>query len=96
MTGDRVKATRHRVKAIGRPRQSVPFFFEPSCHALVPRSIPDDRTNLKSVKDCSDAFEYGKWMMDRMQKFVEYKGFLKCVTKEEEELLTCNGTLIIH
>lgn len=94
MTGDKVKATRHKVKAIGRPRQSVPFFFEPSYHAMVPYDIPKDRTTIKTVEDCPNAFEYGKWMTNRMQMFVEYKDFLKCVTIEEEQLLKENGVLV--
>lgn len=79
MTGDRLKSTEHRVLAIGRPRKSVPFFFEPSCHAMVPRSLPQDPTSISSVAECTDTFEYGPWMINRIQQFIEYKDFLKGV-----------------
>ena len=77
MTGDRLKSTEHRVLAIGHPRKSVPFFFEPSYHAMVPRSLPQDPTSVSSVAECSDAFEYGPWMKERIKQFIEYGDFLK-------------------
>ena len=77
MTGDRLKSTEHRVLAIGRPRQSVPFFFEPSYHAKVPRSLPQDLSSISSAAECTDTFEYGPWMKERIKQFIEYGDFLK-------------------
>ena len=77
MTGRKVKATIHRVKAIGRARQSVAFFLEPGYSALLPNHLPED-----PEKECSstyhpkeDSYEYGRWLRNYIQKFIEYKGF---------------------
>ena len=75
MTGERVKATMHRVLAIGRPRRSVPFFLEPAYHAKLPHVLSID-TKMKSVLECEDVFEYGPYMIKTCQQFIEYKGFL--------------------
>ncbi len=82
MTADRVKATIHRVLAIGRPRRSVPFFLEPSYHAMIPNHLPEDKT-LESVSlyPREDCFEYGPFMVEYIQRFVEYKGFLDHIKK---------------
>ena len=85
MTGDRLKSTEHRVLAIGRARKSVPFFFEPSCHAMVPTTLPKDLTSISSAAECTDKFEYGPWMVQRMQQFVEYKDFLKDIESVKQE-----------
>ena len=63
MTGGRVKATIHRVLSIGRPRQSVPFFLEPSYHAKLPNSLPTEADMEVSAADhpVLDTFEYGPW-----------------------------------
>ncbi len=77
MTGNRLKATIHRVLAIGRPRKSVPFFFEPSYHAFVPKSLPEDKTTESASEyPREDTFEYGPFMVEFIQRFVEHKGFL--------------------
>ena len=75
MTNNRVKATIHRVLAIGRQRRSVPFFLEPSFHSYVPRRLPDDKT-MASAADYprDDTFQYGPWMIDFAQRFIEFKG----------------------
>ena len=90
MTGDRLKSTEHRVLAIGRPRQSVAFFFEPSCHAMVPTSLPQDVTSITSVAECTDKFEYGPWMVERTQQFVEFKGLFKIIgsLQNDQSLVT--------
>ena len=76
MTGGRVKATMHRVLAIGRPRRSVPFFLAPSFHGKLPRVLPED-TSVKSVTDCTgEMFEYGPYSIESTTKFIEYKGLL--------------------
>lgn len=76
MTGDRLKSTEHRVLAIGRSRQSVPFFFEPSYHTQVPRSLPQDLSGISSAAECTDTFEYGPFMKERIKQFIEYGDFL--------------------
>ena len=80
MTGRRVKATIHRVLAIGRPRQSVPFFLEPAFHAMVPKSIPANgkvETEMSVEEhDQEDTFKYGPWLMEYMSRFVEYQNWL--------------------
>ncbi len=77
MTNRVVKANIHRVKAIGRPRQSVPFFLEPGYHAWVPKSLPQDSEKEVSTAQHpkEDSFEYGPWCREHMQRFIEYKGF---------------------
>lgn len=75
MTNNCVKATTHRVLAIGRQRRSVPFFLEPSFHAYVPKRLPIDKT-LKSAADYpkEDSFEYGPFCVELIRRFVEYRG----------------------
>jgi isopenicillin N synthase-like dioxygenase len=41
MTGNQLKATKHRVLDIGVERYSCPFFFEPFYLAMIPDSIFD-------------------------------------------------------
>lgn len=53
------KATRHRVRDIGRDRFSVPFFFEPRFHAKF--NFPD-----------STSIIYGPWMIQSMKRHQEY------------------------
>lgn len=79
MTGKKVKATIHRVLAIGRPRQSVPFFLEGGYHAMVPKTLPNplDSESLASDHPKEDCFEYGSWLREYIQRFVEYKDFDK-------------------
>lgn len=74
MTNRRVKATIHRVKAIGRPRQSVPFFLEPWYHAKVPQSLPQDpKKEMSSVQHPQeDSLEYGPWLKNSLLRFVEW------------------------
>ena len=74
MTGRRVKATIHRVLAIGRPRQSVPFFLEPAYHAMLPRSIPKkgEEEHSASKHSTEDTFKYGPWLDTYMKRFVEW------------------------
>ena len=85
MTGDRLKSTEHRVLAIGRERQSVPFFFEPSYHAKIPRSLPKNLSNITSVAECKDTFEYGPFMKKRIKQFIEYGDFLKDLETASDE-----------
>ena len=75
MSDDRLKATIHRVLAIGRPRRSTVFFYEPSFHAFLPNRLPQDKT-MKSAMDYpkEDSFEYGPFMKNFIQRFVEWKG----------------------
>ncbi len=77
MTGNRVKATWHRVLAIGRPRQSVPFFLEPGYHARIPKNLPCDPAIELSAGDHpeEDTFIFGEWARSYYQRFVEMKGF---------------------
>ena len=89
MTNDHVKATIHRVLAIGRPRQSVPYFFEPSFHAMVPNRLPEDKT-IESVSQYpkEDSFEYGPFMIKYVERFVEWKGFLDRYKKVAPSMLS--------
>lgn len=82
MSNNHLKATIHRVLAIGRPRRSVPFFLEPSFHAIIPNRLPDDKT-MKSAADYprEDSFVYGPFMVNYIQRFVEYRGFLDAAKK---------------
>jgi isopenicillin N synthase-like dioxygenase len=75
MSDERLKATVHRVLAIGRPRRSTVFFYEPSYHAFLPNRLPSEKT-MKSAADYprDDSFEYGPFMKDFIQRFVELKG----------------------
>ena len=81
MTGGRIKATIHRVAAIGRPRQSVPFFVEPGYSASVPRGLPTDPKKIISAANYPDGFEYGPWQLEYIQRFVEYEGLGKEVKR---------------
>jgi len=45
MTGNQLKATKHRVLDIGVERYSCPFFFEPFYLAMIPDSIFDAKLN---------------------------------------------------
>ncbi len=77
MTGRKVKATVHRVLAIGRVRRSVPFFLEPAYHAKVPNNIPSEgkekEEQLASQHPQEDTFEYGSWLRQYLKRFVEYR-----------------------
>ncbi len=76
MTNGGVKATIHRVLAIGRPRRSVPFFFEPSSLARLPNQLPKD-LSMKSVTDypLDDTFEYREFILTYLERFIEWRGF---------------------
>ena len=78
MTDYKVKATIHRVLAIGRPRRSSVFFFEPSFFAMLPRRLPTKDEDCKLASDWpeSECFEYGPFMVKYIQRFVEHIGFL--------------------
>jgi len=78
MTDYKVKATIHRVLAIGRPRQSAAFFFEPSFFSLLPLRLPREGENYKSVSEWpeSECLEYGPFMVKYIQRFVEHIGFM--------------------
>lgn len=76
MTGGRVKATKHRVKDIGRDRYSVPFFFEPGYHSQVPPYLPvagSQNRSLSLVSDLPGSYQYGVWVMERNKRYVEYQ-----------------------
>ena len=84
MTTNRVKATIHRVLAIGRPRRSVPFFLVPSFHAHVPYGLPEDKTTASAADyPREDTFQYGPWMVDFVQCRVEYKGIKDYLDKKK-------------
>ena len=77
MADNRIKATIHRVLAIGRSRRSCGFFLEPSYHAMLPTRLPADGT-MKSAADFpeGDTFQYGPFMAKFIQRFVESEGVL--------------------
>jgi isopenicillin N synthase-like dioxygenase len=66
-TGGRIKATRHRVLSPGRPRHSIPFFYEPRVDAVIsPLPLP----GVESF----EPFVYGDHLWQAMLKFPPYKG----------------------
>ena len=73
-----VKATIHRVLAIGRPRQSAVFFYEPSFFAFLPQRMPAVGEDYKLASDWpeSECVEYGPFMVQYIQRFVEWLGFI--------------------
>ena len=78
MTNGRVKATKHRVREIGRNRFSVPFFLEPGYHCQVPPHLPAVHVQDKLLSSISDlklpgSYQYGPWVMERNKRYVEYQ-----------------------
>jgi isopenicillin N synthase-like dioxygenase len=66
-TGGRIKATQHRVLSPGRPRYSIPFFYEPRVDAVIePLPLPGVATFAP--------FVYGDHLWQAMLKFPTYKG----------------------
>jgi isopenicillin N synthase-like dioxygenase len=66
-TGGRIKATRHRVLSPGRPRHSIPFFYEPRVDAIIePLRLPG--------AESFEPFVYGDHLWQAMLKFPTYKG----------------------
>ena len=66
-TGGRIKATRHRVLSPGRPRHSIPFFYEPHVDAVIrPLPLPGAEAFVP--------FVYGDHLWQSMLKFPTYKG----------------------
>ena len=78
MTDYKVKATIHRVLAIGRPRQSAAFFYEPSFFSMLPQRLPKKGEDYKSIEEWpeTECVEYGPFMVKYIQRFVEHIGFL--------------------
>jgi isopenicillin N synthase-like dioxygenase len=66
-TGGRIRATRHRVLGLGRPRFSVPFFYEPSADATI-RTLP-----LPGAPEIVP-FCYGDHLWAAMLRFPEFRG----------------------
>jgi isopenicillin N synthase-like dioxygenase len=66
-TGGRIKATQHRVLSPGRPRHSIPFFYEPRVDAVI-RPLP-----LAGIK-AFEPFVYGDHLWQAMLKFPIYRG----------------------
>ena len=74
MTEGLVKATVHRVLALNRQRRSVPFFLEPSYHAMVPKHLPEDKSVESALEHPrEDCYEYGPCTI---QMFKEYRGLV--------------------
>ena len=44
---------------------------------MVPHSLPEVLSSISSVAECTDTFEYGPWMKERIKQFIEYGDFLK-------------------
>ncbi|MBV8449085.1 MAG: isopenicillin N synthase family oxygenase [Hyphomicrobiales bacterium] len=66
-TGGRIKATQHRVLSPGRPRHSIPFFYEPRVDAIIePLPLPG--------VEAFAPFVYGDHLWQSMLKFATYKG----------------------
>lgn len=64
-TGGRIRATSHRVLGPGRPRHSIPFFYEPRVDAVI--------TPLPGTPDFAP-FSYGDHLWTAMMKFGTFKG----------------------
>jgi isopenicillin N synthase-like dioxygenase len=89
MTGNQLKATKHRVLDIGVERFSCPFFFEPFYLAMIPDSIFEAEVNsehegpgskgwcLHDTKIENKQFNYGDYVIDKMRIFGESKDFGK-------------------
>ena len=56
VTNRKFKATRHRVRDIGKDRYSVPFFFEPRFDSVL--QFPGDASTIT----------YGPWLLQRMKQ----------------------------
>jgi len=76
-TGGRLRATEHRVLASagsetsGRPRESVPFFFEPAVDAVI---APPPA--LRDAEDGPPPLVYGDYLIEKVQRFPEFRDFL--------------------
>jgi hypothetical protein len=66
-TGGRIKTTRHRVLSPGRPRHSIPFFYEPRVDAII------EPLSLAGI-EAFEPFVYGDHLWQAMLKFPTYKG----------------------
>jgi isopenicillin N synthase-like dioxygenase len=66
-SGERIRATEHRVIGTGRERTSVPFFYEACADAEI-RPLPIDDT------DAFEPFLYGDYLWATTTQFVEFMG----------------------
>ena len=66
-TGGRIKATPHRVLGSGRPRFSIPFFFEPRADAVI---APLPLAGIETFQP----FLYGDHLWATTTRFVEFQG----------------------
>ena len=66
-TGGRIKATPHRVLGSGRPRFSIPFFFEPRADAVI---APLPLAGIEPFQP----FLYGDHLWATTTRFVEFQG----------------------
>ena len=85
ISGERIKATMHRVLDIGKERYSSPFFFEPKfssriapntlyssrklCEDLEYENAPENQQEMAKVPT------YGKWVVVSKSTVGEWKGF---------------------
>lgn len=66
-TNGRIRATPHRVVSHGNTRYSIPFFYEPSAHAVIrPLPTPDAAS--------FEPFTYGDHLWAAMTKFPNFAG----------------------
>lgn len=73
MTGNRFKATRHRVFDIGIDRFSVPFFLAPAFNCDISLNFMSKQMKVESQHTPE---KFGPWLWHRMkhdQKYVEFK-----------------------
>jgi isopenicillin N synthase-like dioxygenase len=66
-SGGRIQATEHRVIGTGRPRMSIPFFYEARADAEIRPLSPD-------AADAFEPFLYGDYLWATTTQFVEFKG----------------------
>ena len=67
-TGDRFKATMHRVVDHGEDRYSVPFFMEPNYFGDIGEYKKENKKDLEVNGDDEGCIIYGAWLAKRMQE----------------------------
>ena len=67
MSGNRIKATQHRVVDTGGRRLSCPFFLEPGYHAKLPLSLP-----IFGQPTTEEYLQYGPCLWERLKRRAEY------------------------
>lgn len=73
ISGNTLKATRHRVRSPSRSRISMPFFYEPSPDTLIPYPVAPGDNESKEVKTGKPGrIRYADYLTEKIQSFGEY------------------------